>query len=134
MKKVGVAVVGTGFWGKNVAIQNFADDIILITLPALPHQNDELETVNEMLCDYVDKHVIIDFTEVKMLTSETICTLMILDKLLRGSECMLVLYSLSSEIRQIFKRTGLESVFEFADDELSALHTIRHTCHIHAEA
>jgi anti-anti-sigma regulatory factor len=109
-----------------MGIQSLSEDVLLITLPEQPQQGDELETVNNMLSETVDRDVVIDFSKVEMLTSESICGLMILDKLLRGSGRRLVLCSLPSAIKQIFVRTGLLTVFQFADSEPDAL------AHVHS--
>jgi anti-anti-sigma regulatory factor len=111
--------------GAEMGIQDFSEDVILITLPVQPQQGNELEAANSMLSETVDHDVVVDFSEVKMLTSGTICSLMILDRLLRGSGRQLVLCNISSIIKQIFVRTGLLTVFEFADDELTALEQVR---------
>jgi anti-anti-sigma regulatory factor len=108
-----------------MGIQNFSKNIVLITLPEQPQYGDELEVVNSMLCETVDRDVAINFANVQMLTSETICGLMILDRLLGGAGHQLVLCNLSSAIKQIFVRTGLVTVFQFADDELAALGYLR---------
>ncbi|MHC4510832.1 MAG: STAS domain-containing protein, partial [Planctomycetota bacterium] len=98
-----------------MGIQNLPRDILVVALPAQPQCGHELEDVNGMLSETVDRDVVIDFADVQMLTSETICGLMILDRLLRGAGRQLVLYNLSSAIKQIFVRTGLVTVFHFAD-------------------
>jgi anti-sigma B factor antagonist len=78
-----------------------------------------------MLSEKVDRDVLVDFSQVQVLTSEALCRLMILDRLLRGSGCMLILCNVSSEIKHVFIRTGLVTIFEFAEDELAALRRIR---------
>lgn len=108
-----------------MGIQNLSRDILVVILPPQPQYGQELDEVNRMLSETVDYDVVINFSDVQMLTSETICGLMILDRLLRGAGRQLVLYNLSSSIKQIFVRTGLVTVFHFADDELGALGQIR---------
>ena len=108
-----------------MGIDNSLGDIIVVALPAQPQYSNELERVNGMVCEVIDRDVVMDFKSVQMLTSETICGLMILDRLLRGGGHQLVLCSLSSAIRQIFVRTGLITVFQFADDELAAVGYLR---------
>jgi anti-anti-sigma regulatory factor len=108
-----------------MGIQNFSKDIVVVTLPENPQHGSEIEAVNNMLSEAVDRDVVIDFATVEMLTSETLCGLMILDRLLRGAGRQLVLYNLSPTIKQIFIRTGLETVFQFADDELAAMGYVR---------
>jgi anti-anti-sigma regulatory factor len=108
-----------------VGIQHFSEKVLLITLPEQPQQGDELEEVSIMLSEKVDRDVLVDFSQVRVLTSEALCRLMILDRLLRGSGCMLILCNVSSEIKHVFIRTGLVTIFEFAEDELAALRRIR---------
>lgn len=103
-----------------MGIQNFSEDILLITLPEQPQYGDEIDIVNKMLSDSVDLDVMVDFSKVDILTSESICGLMILSKLLQGAERKLVLYNLPPSIKQIFERTGLVTVFDLANDELDA--------------
>lgn len=111
-----------------MGIQKLPRDILVVSLPAQPQYGHELEDINRMLSETVDYDVVINFADVQMLTSETICGLMILDRLLRGSGHQLVLYNLSLSIKQIFVRTGLVTVFRFAQNELDALGQIRSRC------
>ena len=104
-----------------MGIRNLSEDILLVTLPQQPQQSDELEAVNAMLSETIDRDIVMDFSEVQMLTSESICGLLILAKLLAGVGRQLVLCSLPPAIYDIFVRTGLLSVFEFADTEPDAL-------------
>ena len=108
-----------------MGIQNYSEDIILVTLPEQPHHGQEIDVVNKMLCDSVDSDVMVDFVKVQMLTSETICGLMILSKLLKGAGRKLVLYNLSSSIKQIFVRTGLLTIFDLVEDQFAALEQIQ---------
>ncbi len=104
-----------------MGIRNLSEDILLVNLPQQPQQSDELEAVNVMLSEAIDRDIVMDFSQVKMLTSESICGLLILAKLLAGAGHQLVLCSLPPSINDIFVRTGLLSVFEFADTESDAV-------------
>ncbi len=104
-----------------MSIQDLSEDVFLVTLPPQPQQSDELEAVNSMLSEEIDRDIVIDFSKVEMLTSESICGLLILAKLLAGAGHQLVLCSVPSPINDIFVRTGLLSVFELADTEPDAL-------------
>ena len=104
-----------------MGIRNLSEDILLVDLPQQPQQSDELDAVNTMLSEAIDRDIVMDFYKVKMLTSESICGLLILAKLLTGAGHQLVLCSLPPAINDIFVRTGLLSVFEFADTESDAL-------------
>jgi anti-anti-sigma regulatory factor len=108
-----------------MGIQTFSEDILLIALPEQPQHGDEIDVVNKMLSDSVDFNVMVDFSKVQMLTSESICGLMILCKLLQGAGRKLVLYNLPPAIEQIFERTGLITVFDLANNEIDAEQHIR---------
>jgi anti-anti-sigma regulatory factor len=108
-----------------MGIQNFTEDILLITLPEQPQHGEEIDIANKLLSDSVDFDVLVDFSKVEMLTSGSICGLMILGKLLQGAGRKLVLYNLPSAIEQIFVRTGLITVFDLASDELDAQQRIQ---------
>lgn len=108
-----------------MGIENYLKDVLLVTLPNEPHLGSELDKVTEMVSEGCDSDVIVDFTAVGMLTSETICGFMILDKYLSSFGRQLVFYNASAEINHIFDRTGLAAVFTFADDEYAALQTVR---------
>jgi anti-anti-sigma regulatory factor len=108
-----------------MGIQNFSEDVLLITLPEQPQYGQEIEIVNKLLSDSVDFDVMVDFSKVEILTSGSICGLMILDKLLKGSGRKLAFFNIPSAIKQIFVRTGLMAVFDLADDEFDAIQHIQ---------
>jgi anti-anti-sigma regulatory factor len=111
--------------GGAMGIQNYSEDIILITLPEQPQHSQEIDIVNKLFSESVDFDVLVDFVKVEILTSETLCGLMILSRLLKGAGRKLVLYDLSPAIKQIFVRTGLLTVFNLADDQFDALQHIQ---------
>ncbi len=114
-----------------MGIQNLSDNILLATLPEQPHLGNELDAINKIVSEGCDRNVIIDFYQVKMLTSESICSLIILERLLSGLGHKLVLCNVPAEIKQIFTRTGLEPSFEFADDDYTALQSIRSSSYLY---
>jgi anti-anti-sigma regulatory factor len=108
-------------WGADVAIQKLSESILLVALSEQPQQGDELEEVTRILSENAERDVVVDFAQVRMLTSETLCNLMILERLLRESGRLLVLCNVSAEVKHVFVRTGLVTVFGFAEDESAAL-------------
>lgn len=108
-----------------MAIEAISNEILLITLPEQPQNGNEIDLVNKMLGESIDHDVVMDFGKVKMLTSATLCSLMILDRLLRGGGRQFVMCNIPPEIKQIFIRTGLQSVFEFSDDKQVAIQEVR---------
>jgi len=114
-----------------MGIQNLNENVLLVTLPEQPNLTGELETVNKLCSDGCEQDVIVDFYQVKMLTSECICSLMILDRLLNGLGHKLILCNLSPEIKEVFTRTGLETSFHFADDDFAALQSVKSTAYFY---
>ena len=106
-------------------IENLCEDVLLVILPNQPQGADELDVVNKMFGDTVDRDVIVDLSDVQVLTSGTICGLIILDRLLKGARHQLVLFDVPSAVKKVFVRTGLLTVFEFANDEVAALEQVR---------
>jgi len=108
-----------------VGIENYMEDVLLVTLPREPHLGSELDEVTEIVSEGCNRDVIVDFSDVGMLTSESICGLMILDKYLSSFGRQLVFYNASAAIKHVFARTGLAVVFTFANDEHAALRVVR---------
>jgi anti-anti-sigma factor len=99
--------------------------VLLVSLPEQPLYSDELDTVGKVLSEKVNCHVVIDFSKVRMLTSQSLGSLLMLLRLLNGSRHQLVLCNVSSIIRRVFTRTDLEPMFEFAENTSAALQHIR---------
>lgn len=108
-----------------MGIQNFSEDVLFVTLPKQPHLSNELERINEITSNSPSHDVVIDFSKVKILTSASICSLMILRELLNGLERQLVLCSVPAQIKNIFTITGLEGLFKFANDKFGAMESMQ---------
>jgi anti-anti-sigma factor len=104
-----------------MGIQNFSEDVLVVTLPKHPHLSNELESINEIAGNSSGYDVVIDFSKVKILTSASVCSLMELRELLSGLGHQLVLCSVPVQVKNIFTTTGLEGLFEFANDMFGAL-------------
>jgi anti-sigma B factor antagonist len=100
---------------------NLSDRIVVVDLFAEPKMLDELEAVTTAVRDKGDCDVVIDFCNVDIITSSGIATLMELRRLLHEHKHRLVLCGVSQAIQGIFAVTGLDRVFEFADDRVTAL-------------
>jgi len=104
-----------------MGIQNWSEDIILVDLPAEPEVGDELKTVTEMVRDRGDCDVVIDFSIVDIVTSSSLSKLLRLRKLLADCGHRLVFCSVAAATKGIFTVTGLDGIFELADDKFVAL-------------
>jgi anti-anti-sigma factor len=111
-----------------MGIENLSEGVVVVTLPVESQIIvRELKIVNEMVSNRDDCDVVIDFSNVEILTSSGISNLMILRELLRESGRQLILCSVSSATMGIFTVAGLEEVFEFADDKPAALESVQRT-------
>ena len=82
---------------------------------------EELQTVVDMLAENCIRDVVVDFADVDIVTSSSIAKLLKLRKMLTNNGQQLVFSSADGRIRQVFTITGLDSVFEFVDDQFVAL-------------
>ena len=104
-----------------MGIQNWSENVILVNLAQEPDLGEEIQSVCEMVSEKTDQDVVIDFSDVQILTSSSIAKLLKLRKILHDNHRRLVFCSVSSQTRNIFFVTGLDTVFSFADDSFLAL-------------
>ena len=104
-----------------MGIQDWSEDIILVDLPTEPEMGDELKTVTEMVRDRGDCDVVIDFSSVDIVTSSSLSKMLRLRKLLADCGHRLVFCSVAAATKGIFTVTGLDGIFELADDKFVAL-------------
>jgi anti-anti-sigma regulatory factor len=104
-----------------MGIQTLPEGFILVTLPQKPHLDHELQKINEIAYHGRECDVIIDFSAVQMLTSSSICNLLLLRDFLSAFGRRVFLCSLSLSIKCVFIRLGLETLFEFADHKSAVL-------------
>ena len=67
------------------------------------------------------KKLVLDFSGVRYLFSESLGILVSLNKRLRGSGCELRLCGLNEQQRELLETTNLEQLFSIHDDEQAAL-------------
>lgn len=108
-----------------MGIQNWSEDIILVDLPQEPELGDELKTVTEAVRDRGDCEVVIDFSEVDIITSSSLSKLLKLRKLVGDCGHRLVFCSVAPATKGIFTITGLDGVFEMVDDKFVALASLQ---------
>ena len=104
-----------------MGIQNWSDEIILVNLAKEPQMGEELQAVTGSAAQRGDCDVVINFTDIDIVTSSSIAKLLKLRKTLVDCDRRLVFCSVDAKTRKIFTLTGLENVFEFVDDQFVAL-------------
>jgi anti-anti-sigma factor len=108
-----------------MGIQNWSEDVILVDLPQEPEMGDELMTATEMVRDRGNCDVVIDFSNVDIVTSSSLSKLLKLRKLLADCGHRLVLCDVAPATKGIFTVTGLDGIFELVDDKFVALASLQ---------
>lgn len=108
-----------------MAIENSLEGIVTVDLHAEPNMATELATVASVVRLRGDCDVVVDFSNVDIVTSASLSKLLQLRKLLAGGGHQLILCGLSADTDSIFKVTTLDQIFEFAEDKSAALAAIR---------
>jgi anti-anti-sigma factor len=108
-----------------MGIENWSEDTVLVELPPEPQIGDELKTIAEVVQDRCECDVILDFSRVDVLTSSSLSKLLRLRKLLAECGHRLVFCSVAPATKGILTVTGLDGVFELAEDKFAALATLQ---------
>jgi anti-anti-sigma factor len=106
-------------------IQDWPEDVVLVNLPGEPQMADELMAVTEIVRNRGDCDVVIDFSDVDIITSSSLSKLLKLRKILSDNDHKLVFCSVALATKRIFLVTGLEKISKFADDKFMALESLR---------
>lgn len=107
-----------------MAIKYWSDDVIVVDLSREPEMSEDLNGVAGILCERDVRSVIIDFSDVDILTSSNLSKLLELRNLMADWGRRLVFCSVATAIEGVFAVTGLEGGFELVDDRFIALTTI----------
>ena len=99
--------------------------MILVNLAIEPDMGDELQTVIDLVAENTMQDVVVDFVDTNIITSSSIAKLLKLRKVLHDNGRTLVFCSVCPKTRSIFNVTGLESVFDFMDDQFIALASLQ---------
>ena len=109
-----------------MSIHHPPEDLIVVDLPFKELQiADELNTVNETVAENPDCDVVIDFSKVEVVTSSSLCNLLILRSMLENRGRRLVLCNVSVITKCVFRVAGLDEAFEFADDKPTAVAAVQ---------
>jgi len=100
-----------------MGIQNWSENTIFVDLHREPKMRDELKTVTDIVHDRGDCNVIIDFSAVDIITSSSLSALLKLRLSLADNEHQLVFCNVQTFTKKAFEITGLDGIFELADDK-----------------
>lgn len=115
----------TGFVGEATTMKWKTSmlEMNVMKMPPEPALHDELGRLVEGGQDG-RQDIVLDFTDVDIVTSASLARLLQLRELLKDSHCELFLCSMSKATKSIFAITGLETVFRFCDHAGEALHRV----------
>jgi len=102
----------------------WSDNILLANLSDEPALSEELSLVIDQLADPPEglpPHAVLDFRGVTYVNSSNIAQMLRVRKLLEESGRQLRICGISDEVWSVMLVTGLDKVFHFAPDTLTAL-------------
>lgn len=104
----------------------WSDDILLAQLADEPALSDELGMIGDRLADAAEKpHAVLDFRGVSYINSSNIAQMLRLRKILAEGDRQLRVCGVSDEVWSVLMVTGLDKVFTFAPDTMTALASIQ---------
>lgn len=109
-----------------MAIQQWSDNIVKADLQDDPQFSDDLTSLMELTESSRKTDVVLDFSEVTFLNSSNIAKLLKLRKQVMISNGRhMKLCGISTHVWGMFLVTGLDKIFEFADDVANALASLQ---------
>jgi len=108
-----------------MGIQNWSEGIILINLAKEPQLGEELQTAIDITGDGQKRDVVLDFSDVEIITSSSIAKMLKLRKELHANESRLVFCSVSDQAMNLFKIVALDTVFEITENHFVALASLQ---------
>ena len=107
-----------------MGIQYWADDVLIVDLPPEPEMGEVLDDVLEVLYEKDSCAVLIDFSEVDIVSSSSLSKMLALRRQIWGSRYRIVFCCVDPATEGILVAAGIDECFELADDRFSALTTI----------
>lgn len=102
---------------------DWSENIVLCELSDEPVLSEELSSIIQRAERASDRmpHVVLNFSGVSYVNSSNLAQLIKLRNLMKGRDATLKLCSVQDEVRAIFGLTGLDKIFRFAPDPMTAL-------------
>lgn len=96
-------------------VENWSETVVVVRLGDDPQFSEDLEQLESKLTDN-DVDVVLDFQAVHYINSSNIATLLRVRKACVQKDQRLVLCSVNTQIWGAFLVTGLDKIFQFADN------------------
>ena len=108
-----------------MGIQQWSKDVILVNLAPEPQLSEELDSVSDMIEGSGECSVVVDFSDVDIITSSSLAAMLNLHKQLSNLDRELLFCSVSRKTNGLFEVVGLDNVFNFIDDKFVALAAVQ---------
>jgi len=108
-----------------VSVENWSEDILVVELQDDPAFSDDVTTVIDQVDGTRDVDVVLNLAGVNYLNSSNIAKLLKLRKKLHGRRRRLVLCGIDTKVWGLFLVTGLDKVFDFADNVAMGLASVQ---------
>jgi anti-anti-sigma factor len=102
-------------------IEQWSENVILVDLADDPQFTDDIQALIEQLSDNSRSDVLLNFSGINYLNSSNIAKLLKVRKLVLANQRKLKLCGIGTHVWGVFLVTGLDRIFEFADDVPSGL-------------
>jgi anti-anti-sigma regulatory factor len=99
-------------------------DVLFVALQAEPQLGSELALLRDRVAREPDLHLILDVSRVEIITSPNLGRLLLLRRLLTERRRRLILFNMRLATRCIFRVAGLDTFFEYAQDQAEALNAV----------
>ena len=108
-----------------MSIENWSDNIVVAVLQDDPAFTDDLTALVDQVEARRDVDVVMNFSGVSYVNSSNIAKLLKVRKKVINNRRRLVLCGIATNVWGLFLVTGLDKVFEFADDVANGLATVQ---------
>jgi len=108
-----------------VSVENWSEDILVVELQDDPAFSDDVTAVIEQVDGRIDVDVVLNLAGVNHLNSSNIAKLLKLRKKLHARKRRLVLCGIDTNVWGLFLVTGLDKVFDFADNVAMGLASVQ---------
>ncbi len=94
--------------GNRMSEQSWSGHIVIVKLPPEPQTNDELDRVIQVAVNDIGSDIIVDFTDLQIISKSSLRRLVVLHRILDGSTRRLGFCNISPAIRSVFKTHKME--------------------------
>jgi len=108
-----------------VSVENWSEDILVVELLDDPAFSDDVKAVMDQVEGPKDVDVVLNFAGLNHLNSSNIAKLLKLRKVLHARKRRLVLCGIDTNVWGLLLVTGLDKVFDFADNVAMGLASVQ---------